>query len=638
MCGICGFVRYNRQVLREDGRVIENMNNKLFHRGPDAQRTLLFENVALGFSRLSIIGLENGMQPIYNEDQSIVLICNGEIFNFIELKKLLRIKGHSFKTESDVEVIIHLYEEYGMDFLNKLNGQFAFALYDKNTKTLFCVRDQMGIIPFFYTFVEDTFIFGSEIKAILEHPLVVGEVDVVGLDQVFTFAGLISPRTMFKNIKSLENGHFLSINDQGEVIKKEYWDLVFPEGEIGLDGKSESYYMNRLEELFDTSINLRLRSEVPFGYYLSGGLDSSMIAMKVNQFLPELRKEAFSIDFVDSQISETPYQVLIAREGNANLNKKTFFFDDISQRLQQVIYHCECPLKETYNTASLSLSESVRRKGIKVILSGEGSDELFAGYVGYRFDKMRAMNMVQNSSNSLLEENIRNKIWGDKSFFYERNFSEFDKVKRDLYSTGINSSFEEINCLNYYVINKSRLNGRDIVNKRAYVDYKLRLVDHLVSDHGDRMALANSVEVRYPFLDKDFIEFSTQVPSKLKLKDFTEKYILKNMASRFVSKSVVEREKFGFVAPGSPYLIKKNIEYINDILSYDSIKKQGYFNPDQIEKLKNTYKRDGFTISAPFESDLLITIITFGIFLDIFFKKEAYSKLESCEKEQRFHF
>lgn len=618
MCGICGFVRFNNQVSPEDGWIIKNMNNKLAHRGPDAQSTLLFDNVALGFSRLSIIGLENGMQPIYNEDQSIVLICNGEIFNFIELRKQLQANGHSFSTHSDVEVIVHLYEEHGMDFLNKLNGQFGFVLYDKNKKNLFCVRDQMGIIPFFYTFVDGTFIFGSEIKAILEHPQVVREVDLVGLDQVFTFAGLISPRTMFKNIKSLENGHLLSVNDQGDVSKSEYWDLVFPEGEVALNGKSESYYANKLEELLDASIKLRLRSDVPLGFYLSGGLDSSIIAMKMNQFLPEKRNEAFSIDFVDSQISEAPYQVLVARESNANLNKKTFFFDDISERLRQVIYHCECPLKETYNTASLSLSESVRRKGIKVILSGEGSDELFAGYVGYRFDKMRAMQVVQNSANSS-EESLRDQVWGDKSFFYETNFLEFNKVKRDLYSAQVNASFEEINCLNHHVINKSRLENRDTVNKRAYVDYKLRLVDHLVSDHGDRMALANSVEVRYPFLDKDFVEFSTQVPSVLKLKDFTEKYILKNMAGRFVPRSVVEREKFGFVAPGSPYLLQRNIEYINDLLSYDTIKRQGYFNPDHVEKLKNTYKQEGFTISAPFESDLLITVITFGILLDNFF-------------------
>lgn len=618
MCGICGFINYERPVSSEDAGVIQRMNSKLIHRGPDAQDTLLFDHVALGFSRLSIIGLENGMQPIYNEDKSIVLICNGEIFNYIELREQLMNKGHQFRTGSDVEVIVHLYEEYGCDFPNELNGQFAFALYDKRKQSLFCARDQMGIIPFFYTFVNRTFIFGSEIKAILEHPYVVREVDMTGLDQIFTFAGLISPRTMFKNIHSLENGHQLIIDKNGEISKKEYWDLIYPEAQMEVSGKSEAYYIDKLENLLNSSIKLRLRADVPLGLYLSGGLDSSMITMKVNELEKGIRKEAFSIDFIDSQLSESVFQNLVANKSNSRLNQKVFFYDDISERLQKSIYHSECPIKETYNTASLSLSAAVREKGIKVILSGEGADELFAGYVGYRFDQMRAIGLIENPS-TVDEDELRNKIWGDQAFFYERNYHDFNAIKKRLYSADQNEVFHQFDCLSHPVVNKDRLANRSILHKRAYLDFKLRLVDHLVSDHGDRMALANSVEVRYPFLDKNFVEFSTQVPSALKLQDFTEKYILKKMARRFVPEAVVDREKFGFVAPGSPYLLQKNIEYINDILSYDLIKKQGYFDPKEIERLKTIYSKEGFSINAPFEDDLLITVITFGILLDTFF-------------------
>lgn len=618
MCGICGFVKFNARASGEDSRIIERMNDRLRHRGPDAQDTMLFENVALGFSRLSIIGLDNGMQPICNEDESLVLICNGEIFNYIELREELRSRGHAFKTRSDVEVIVHLYEEHGMNFLNKLNGQFAFALYDKKIKTLFCARDQMGIVPLYYTRAGNNFVFGSEIKAILEHPAATREVDMVGLDQVLTFAGLVSPRTMFKNIHSLENGHYLRIDDNGNVADCEYWDLIFPEGEVTLNGKTEDFYVDQLEELFEKSIHLRLRAEVPSGLYLSGGLDSSMITMKVNQLHPQAVKEAFAIDFAESQLSETSYQLLVARASNTNLNKKTFLYKDISERLIKTIYHCECPLKETYNTASLSLSEATRAKGIKVILSGEGADELFAGYVGYRFDKMRAMNAIPGSTHPA-EEKLRAKIWGDKSLHYENNFLEATSRKRMLYSDAVNASFEEVNCLNYKVINQERLANRDVLNQRSYLDYKLRLVDHLVTDHGDKMALANSVEVRYPFLDKAFIDYSATLPPAIKLKDFTEKYILKRMASRFVPDQIINREKFGFVAPGSPYLLQNNIEYVNDLLSYDLIKKQGYFNPDQVESLKNTYQQPGFTLNVPYENDLLITVLTFGILLDRFF-------------------
>lgn len=618
MCGICGFVSYSAGFTGQESDIIQAMNRTLFHRGPDAQNTVLFDNVAFGFSRLSIIGLENGMQPICNEDDSIMVICNGEIFNYIELRAQLKDKGHLFRTSSDIEVIVHLYEDHDTGFLNQLNGQFAFALFDKRKKRLFCARDQMGIIPFFYTLTHNTFIFGSEIKAILRHPTVEKDVDMVGLDQVLSFPGLISPRTMFKNIHSLENGHYLLIDEGGRLVKTEYWDLIYPEGEQLENGHPESYYIDRLEALFDASIQLRLRADVPSGFYLSGGLDSSMIAMKIHQFTPGIRNEAFSIDFVNSRLSESVYQKLVARQSNSSLNQKVFFYDDISKRLQHSVYHSECPIKETYNTASLSLSESVREKGIKVILSGEGADELFAGYVGYRFDKIRSINGIQNPSDAL-EDAIRERVWGDPTFFYEANFRDLTALKKGLYSPQLNASFDQFDCLNHPVVDKNKLRNRGTLGKRSYVDFKLRLVDHLVSDHGDRMALANSVEVRYPFLDKNLVEFSTRIPPDLKLRELTEKYILKKMAGRFVPEAVIEREKFGFVAPGSPYLLQNDVEYVNDILSYNRIKSQGYFDPERVEKLKEMYKQDGFSVNVPFENDLLMPIITFGIFLDTFF-------------------
>nr|WP_295874853.1 asparagine synthase (glutamine-hydrolyzing) [uncultured Chitinophaga sp.] len=618
MCGICGFITINRPLSGNEKEIITAMNKSLLHRGPDEQHIVQHDNVVFGFSRLSIIGLDNGMQPVYNEDKSIMLICNGEIFNYIELREQLSKRGHVFSTKSDVEVIIHLYEESGTGFLNELNGQFAFALYDFGKKSLFCARDQMGIIPFFYTYVGHTFVFASEIKAILRHPLVSKEIDLTGLDQIFTFPGLISPRTMFKDIRSLENGHCLTLSAAGKLTDKEYWDLIFPrEGDVQAR-KPDNYYIGKLEALFENAVRLRLRSDVPSGFYLSGGLDSSMIAKKVCELSPGKRNQAFSIDFVDSRLSESIYQRLMAEESNAELNRKMFFFDDISERLRQSVYHSECPIKETYNTASMALSESVRSKGIKVILSGEGADEFFAGYVGYRFDELRKQHGLQGNV-STEEAHNRHKAWGDTSFFYENDFSALNQVKKQLYSRSINDVFDEINCLGHHVVDQEKIAGRHACNKRSYVDYKLRLVDHLVSDHGDRMALANSVEVRYPFLDRHLVEFAATLPPDLKIRDITEKYILKKMAEKFLPRTIIEREKFGFVAPGSPYLLQKNIPYIEDLLSYDLIKRQGYFNPGEIERLHRMYSQDGFYINAPFESDLLIVVITFGILLDTFF-------------------
>lgn len=618
MCGICGIFDLNRKK-RVDGSIIKQMTSKLLHRGPDGEDHYINGNIAFGFSRLSIIDLEGGMQPLFNEDRSIILICNGEIFNYIELREELIKKGHRFKTRTDVEVLVHLYEESGTDFLNQLNGQFAFAIFDFKKQQLFCARDHFGVIPFFYTTADDFFIFGSEIKAVLQHPAVKREVDLVGLDQVFSFPGLISPRTMFKDIKSLENGHYLIVKSLGNMKDSEYWDVIYPEMDEIDDAKNdEQFYIEQLEALITRSVEWRLRSDVPVGFYISGGLDSSITSALGHQLLPNQKYNSFSIDFIEREISESKHQRIMSKFVDSIHHEILFRFTDISKRLAKAIYHSECALKETYNTASLALSELVRAHNIKVILTGEGADEFFAGYVGYRFDKLRQMQGKQKTPETSFEDEIRRKLWGDENFFYEKNQYSFRKTKKNLYSEGMNENFEAIDCLNHYIIKKERLENRDVLHKRSYIDYKLRLADHLISDHGDRMAMANSVEARYPFLDKDLVEFAAAIPPGLKLNDFDEKYILKQMARDLIPDEIVKREKFGFVAPGSPYLLKRNIEYINELLSYDKIKKQGYFSTDTVETLKKQYTQEGFIINVPFDSDLLIIVITFGILLDEF--------------------
>lgn len=617
MCGICGIIDLNRKK-RIKNSIIKKMTSKLIHRGPDAVGHYFDGNIAFGFTRLSIIDLEGGMQPIFNEDDSIVLVCNGEIFNYIELKQELMAQGHSFKTKTDVETIIHLYEEKGMDFLNLINGQFAFVIYDFKKRYLICARDHFGIIPFFYTYTDDYFIFASEIKSIFEHPGVNKEVDLVGLDQIFSFPGLICPRTMFKGIKSLENGHYLYLKDRDDIKNTEYWDMIFPEVNEGIDHKDETYYLNHLDELITQSVRLRLRSDVPVGIYVSGGLDSSIIAAKTLQLFPHIKRHTFSIDFEEKDKSESRYQRIIADFLGSNHIEKLFFYPDISTRLEKVIYHTECPIKETYDTASLALSEAARENNIKVVLTGEGADEWFAGYPGYKFDKFREVSGQTITPETHFRNEINKKIWGDEDFNFEINQYEFKKIKKDLYSDNLNSMYEEFNCLNHKIVNINRLMNRDKIHKRSYLDYKLRLVGHLISDHGDRMAYANSVEARYPFLDKDLVEFAAHIPPHLKLKKFEEKYILKELAKSQIPERIIKREKFAFHAPGSPYLLKKNIEYINDMLSYETIKREGFFNPETIEKLKKQYVQKDFKLIIPYDSDLLITVLTFGIFLETF--------------------
>jgi asparagine synthase (glutamine-hydrolysing) len=617
MCGICGIFDL-KSKKRIDAAVIKKMTNQLLHRGPDGMDHYINKNLAFGFSRLSIIDLETGMQPIFNKDRSLVMICNGEIFNYIELRQELTEKGHKFKTQTDVEVVIHLYEDFNTGFLNRLNGQFAFAIFDFKKQQLFCARDHFGVIPFFYTIADDFFIFASEIKAILEHPAVIRDIDLVGLDQVFSFPGLISPRTMFRDIHSLENGHYLVVKDTDNIKNFEYWDLVYPKiAEIEYND-NEAFYTEGLKKLITDSVKLRLRADVPVGFYLSGGLDSSLISAIATQLTPGIRRTSFSIDFEEKDKSEARYQKTTANYIKSFHFEKMFFYSDISERLEKAVYHSESPLKETYNTASLALSEAARQENIKVVLSGEGADEWFAGYPGYKFDKFNQMQTKKSKEGAADENDLNKRIWGIENFNFEMNLYEFQKIKRELYSENVSQIFGEINSLQYKIVDKEKIRDVDMIHIRSYLDYKLRLVGHLIADHGDRMTYANSVEGRYPFLDKDLVEFVSAIPPGLKLKQFEEKYILKKVAKSMVPEEIIKREKFAFHAPGSPYLLKRNIEYINDLISYENIKRQGYFNPDTVEKLKKQYFNEGFTLNIPYESDLLITVITFGIFLEKF--------------------
>ena len=616
MCGFAGLID-TRGERRVDEEVLKRMTSTLTHRGPDSSGYFVDHNIGLGFRRLSIIDLTGGDQPIFNEDGSVVLMCNGEIYNYLELKRTLLAKGHVFRTASDVEVLLHLYEEKGTGLLDQLNGQFAFVIYDIKQNRLLLARDQFGINPLYYTLADGCLIFASEIKAILEHPQVTRKVDLTGLDQIFSFPGLVSPRTAFSNIESLPGGHYLIVQD-GVVTEREYWDLDYPNhGDLGYQF-SESYYVETLTELFTQSVRYRLQSDVPVGFYLSGGLDSSMIGAMIRRVSPDTTRHSFSIGFTEKAISETKYQQLMARQVASSHHEIIFGWSEILERLPAMIYHCECPVKETYNTCSMALSRAAKDAGVTVVLTGEGADELFAGYVGYRFDQLGLRDAQPFDVDTILEEELREKLWGDRNLFYEIDQYAFRDIKSALYSSGVNELYAGFDCLEHSLVNQSRLQGRHPVHQRSYLDFKLRLSDHLISDHGDRMALANSVEARYPFLDLNLIEFSRQIPPDLKLNNFTEKYILRRVAEDLVPPAVLNREKYGFHAPGSPYLLQQKDPWIQDLLSYERIKRQGYFNPDTVERLKQRYGQPGFRLNLPFESDLLLIVLSFGIFLDVF--------------------
>ncbi|NYE48007.1 asparagine synthase (glutamine-hydrolyzing) [Spinactinospora alkalitolerans] len=593
------------------------MAEKLDHRGPDSSGTFIDDGIGITLRRLSIIDPDGGDQPIYSEDGTVVLICNGEIFNHPELRRELARKGHRFRTGCDVEVLVHLYEEEGVDLLKRVNGQFAFAIYDRNIRRLFIARDHLGILPMYYARAGEDFVFGSEIKSILEHPGISRTADLTGLDQVLTFPGPVSPRTMFRDVSSLENGHYLLV-DEGAVQKVRYWDLEYPiEGE-GPRPEPDEFYIAALRELLTRSVGYRQRADVPVGYYLSGGLDSGLITALAAERGRGRRLTCFSVAFKDHGLDESGYQRLMADKLSADHHQLVFGPAEVGADLRRMVYHAECPVKETFNTCSLALSEKVRDAGFKVVLTGEGADELFGGYIGYRFDSAGRRGRRDQGLDTLLEDEVRRRLWGDSAIFYEKNYHAWAETKNELYSPGVQEAFPEFDCLNFPIVDQSSLQGRHPLHQRSYLDFKLRLTDHLLADHGDRMALANSVETRYPFLDIDVVEFTTRIPPMLKVKNMTEKYVLKRVAQGRVPAEIIDREKFGFRAPSSPALLRQNNEWTQDMLSYSRIARQGYFDPDVVEALKSRYRTPGSDVHPHLGDDLLLIVLTFGILMDEF--------------------
>lgn len=612
MCGITGY--FDLEGRAAEPGTLERMAGVLGHRGPDSEGFFAEAGVGLGFRRLAIIDLETGDQPLFNEDRSVVLIGSGEIFNYRELGRDLAARGHELRTRSDMEVLVHLYEEEGTGFLDRLNGQFAFALYDRRERLLFLGRDRFGVTPLHWAEADGVFLFGSEVKAILQHPAAPREVDLTGLDQVLCFPGLVPPRTVFRGISVLEGGHLLEVRPSG-VREREYWDLVYPEESERGEAPPEAELVEDLRSRLTRAVEYRLQADVPVGFYLSGGLDSSLIGALIRDASNGRCRDSFSITFPDREISEAEHQRLMAGHLGARHHEIYFDWSEISDRLQRMVHHAECPVKESFNTCALALSEAARENGCRVVLAGQGADELFAGYVGYRFDQSR-LRTDDYDLDAVMEAEIRERLWGDPDLFYELEFLPLREIKSALYAPELVASLPEFDCLGQAVVRGDRLRGRHVLHQRSYLDVKLRLNEHLLSEHGDRMVLASSVEGRYPFLDRDVVDLVTRLPPEMKLHGLVEKHALKEVARGLVPERIVGREKFGFRAPGTPYLLQQGAEWIEDLLSYERIKAQGYFDPDTVERLKTRYREPGFRLHPHLEIDLLMIVLTFGILVD----------------------
>lgn len=616
MCGVAGIYCASREREIPPGPLLA-MRNALRHRGPDEDGTFSAGGIGFGFARLSIVDLATGNQPHFSEDERIVSICNGEIYNHRELRRELAGRGHAFRTQCDVEVLVHLYEEMGPAFVERLNGQFAFALYDGRRHRLVLGRDHVGIAPLFHAEVDGELLFASEIKALLTHPRIERRVDLAGLDQILTFPGPVSPTTLFEGIHALPPGHVLVAEGDARAVRP-YWDLVYPEQGAGPAPRSAEEHVDRLEDALLGAVRRRLDADVPVGFYLSGGLDSSLIGALARKLAPEQDFHSFSITFPQDDIDESGAQNCMVRHLGSRHHAIEFPPEAILDNLRRVVVAAETPIKESYDTCSLALSGQVRQNGYKVVLTGEGADELFAGYVGYRLDALQARAPREDSLEEMLEEELRGELWGDGAFFYERDYLRFRELKGGLYSDAVRRLLPRFDCTARAAVDPARLRGRHPLHQRSYVDFKLRLADHLLADHGDRVCYANSVEARYPFLDLDVIEAARAIPPDLLVRDGREKWILREVAKRYLPPEIAAREKFGFVAPGSPYLLDQKQEWIEDLLSPARIRRQNYFDADTVERLRVLYSGGAARINATFDTDVLMLVITFGIFLEEF--------------------
>ncbi len=603
MCGIAGFFNLSLEDSRRaELGVLENMLHVIRHRGPDGRQSLLLDRGALGFNRLSFIDLEGGMQPLQNEDETVSMVCNGEIYNFAVLRKELEDKGHRFRTKVDVEVILHLYEEYGMDFPNRLNGQFAIALYDQKHRHLLLVRDQMGIAPLFYTFVDGRIVFASEVKAILEYPGVERRLNLKAVDQLMNFPGAVAPETFFRGVCSMRGGHMLRVAAGEEPQDLEYWDLIYSAEEE--EDQGEEYYVETLRKLLKDAITRRLVADVPIGFYISGGLDSSAVACCIGKYLLN-SAYSFSAEIGSGELDESRFQKLVReRVGTTHYSVK-MAEEEIWKNLPQVIYHAESAVKETYDTAAFLLSDLVRQSPAKAVLTGQGADELFDGYVGYMVDFFREM---QKGKMTPEECEANERLWGDPYFRYERNHPEIRKIHRKLYHADLRGEIERFSAWAESPVNVERLKGLSTQKRRSYIDSKLRLADHLLGEHGDRMFFSHSVEGRHPFLDAEIVDFVTRLPDKYKLRGTDEKYIIKKAAAGIVPDEILKRKKFPFQAPGMSAIVKR--PGLDTFLSEDLLKKQGVFDVDFVQELRKRYAQEDFQLMGAYEIDYLLIVTT----------------------------
>lgn len=600
MCGICGSIELTSATpIAAD--TLDGMNRLLTHRGPDSSGAAIVANAGLAMCRLSIIDLGGGQQPIWNEDQSCCIVFNGELYNFLDLRPQLEARGHVFRTHSDTEVVLQAYEEWGPDCLRRFNGMFAIAIWDGRQRCLFLARDRIGEKPLYYWRDRDRLVFGSEIKAILAHPQVTRQLNVRGLANFLAFGHAVAPETMYQNICKVMPGHYLLVKD-GEVQHKQFWDVGDePYLESG-QTLTEDEYAHRILDLLDDSVRRRMIADVPLGAFLSGGVDSSAIVALMKRHANGPVK-TFSLGFtVGGAYNELSDAAQVAKHLNTEHHELLVEHVDLVQTLRKLVYHYDEPFGDAAGFPVFLLSRFAREH-VKVVLTGDGGDELFGGYRRYAAD--RAAPLYQCLPGLLTRRLIPIMIEGlprlrrlkrsartlpikDPARRYASWLVLFDRqMQADLLQPEILKALDHYDPAAAYPRYYAALNGRtanDHLNRLMYVDLKTWLPDAYM-EKTDKATMACGLEARLPLLDHRLAELAFQIPSRFKIRGMSLKRILKRAVRGLVPDAVLSRPKHGFSVPTDPWFQGDLKTFAFEVLLDGPARRRGYFNMDMIERL-----------------------------------------------------
>ncbi len=625
MCGVAGIIDYRGKTNTVNA--VGTMLRSFSHRGPDESGIYHSPTTTIGSVRLSIIDLQTGQQPLSDISGRYWIVFNGEIFNYIELREDLEKKNVRLKTKSDTEVLVNLFAMYGKNCLNMLNGQFAFAIWDKQKEEIFLARDRVGIRPLFYTVNDSAFYFGSEIKAIFRNREVRRELDPQSLSQIYTFWTALTPGTAFKDIFELSPGHFMTFSRNG-IRTEKFWDL-----NIGPERRAQSLpeALEQFNELFTSAVRIRLRADVEVAAYLSGGLDSTTTVAYIRDIEPGILN-TFSIGFEDKDFDESKYQDEAVRYLDTNHQSITCSSKEIAEAFPKVVWHSETPLTRTAPTPMLILSKLVRDNNIKVVITGEGSDEILAGYDIFREavirqfwsrqpgSSIRPMLLkriypdiphLRNASPNILKMFFGYKLedTGNPLYSHLLRWNNSNHIKKH-FSDSIKASVNGYDPLEDLAGKLPQdFDNWSTLAKAQWLETTVFMSGYLLSSQGDRMAMANSVEGRYPFLDYRVIEFCSSLPDRLKLNGTNEKYLLKKLMTGRIPDSIVKRPKQPYRAPiSSVFLAKDRPDYVSELLSERMISKAGVFDAGSVTSLLEKIQKSA--TASEMENMVLTSVIS----------------------------